>query len=217
MTVPSYLVQQPRQARSRETMNQMLDAAAQILEIKTFEDLTIVEVVEKAGTSVGAFYGRFRDKDGLLQALDERFFQVFERAFGELVSQPGFAQRSISFIVRNTAAFMAEQYSRNQGLLRSLNLKARLYGDSNFKERERRAWNELFPKLHKILLTRRAEIRHPNPSLAIELGFKQMFYTMREIMLWEPLRGSQPYETDALIAELSRACLAYLDAKGGSK
>jgi len=217
MSIPSYLVQEPQQARSRETMNQMLDAAAQILEIKTFEDLTIAEVVEKAGTSVGAFYGRFRDKDGLLQALDERFFQEFERAFGELVSQPGFAQRPISFIIRNTAAFLADQYSRNQGLMRSLNLKARLYGDSNFKERERRAWNELFPKLREILLAHRAEIRHPNPSLAIELGCKQMFYAMREIMLWEPLRESRLYETDALIAELSRACLAYLEAKGGSE
>ena len=46
-----YLVQPPQQARSRETMSQILDAASQILETKTFEELIIAEVVQQAGTS----------------------------------------------------------------------------------------------------------------------------------------------------------------------
>jgi AcrR family transcriptional regulator len=49
-------IQQPQQTRSRETMKLILEAAAQILEEKNFEmELTIAEVVQKAGTSVGAF------------------------------------------------------------------------------------------------------------------------------------------------------------------
>jgi len=75
-----FLIQPPQQARSRASMNQMLDAAAQLLETKTFDELTIAEVVQQAGASVGAFYGRFKDKDALLQALDERFFSEFEQA-----------------------------------------------------------------------------------------------------------------------------------------
>jgi AcrR family transcriptional regulator len=210
MHITPYLVQEPRQARSQETMNRVLDAAAQILETKTFEELTIAEVIRQAGTSVGAFYGRFKDKDSLLQALDERFFQEFEDAITGLLAPSNWAGESIAHILEDVTRLMVETYSVEKGVLRSLNLKARLYGDSRFKKREQRAWDELFPQLQDTLLTHQEEITHPNPSLAIRLGFQQMFFSMREILLWEPLRGGPHYETDELIAELTRAYLAYL-------
>lgn len=205
-----YLVQQPQQARSRETMVQILDAAAQILETKTFEELTIAEVVRQAGTSVGAFYGRFKDKEALLQTLDERFFQEFEEAILVLLTHSNWAGKSISYIINGVTRLMVQTYSKDKGVLRSLNLKARLYGDSRFKKREQRAWNELFPRLQDALLSHQNEITHPNPSLATRLGFQQMFYSMREILLWEPLREDVPYDNEELIAELTRSYLAYL-------
>jgi AcrR family transcriptional regulator len=205
-----YLVQQPQQARSRENMSQMLDAAAQILETKTFEELTIAEVVQQAGTSVGAFYGRFKDKDGLLQALDERFFQEFEEGITALLTPSNWAGKSISYIIEGVARFLVAMYSKQKGVLRSLNLKARLYRDTRFKKREQRAWNELFPRLQDTLLSHQAEMNHPNPSLATRLGFQQLFFTMREILLWELLRDDVPYAEEELIAELTRAYLAYL-------
>jgi len=210
MPKPPYLVQQPQQARSRENMHQMLDAAAQILETKTFEELTIAEVVQKASTSVGAFYGRFKDKDGLLQALDERFFQEFEEGVAALLTPPNWAGKSIPYIIDGIARFLVQTYSKQKGVLRSLNLKARLYGDTRFKKREQRAWNGLFPRLQDTLLSHQNEMTHPNPSLATRLGFQQLFFTMREILLWEPLRDDVPYAEEELIAELTRAYLAYL-------
>ena len=210
MHTESYLVQEPQQVRSQKTMNQILDAAAQILETKTFEELTIAEVVRQAGTSVGAFYGRFKDKDALLQALDERFFQVFEQEIKDLLAPSNWAGKSISHVIEDATRLMVETYSTERGVLRSLNLKARLHGDSRFKKREQRAWEELFPQLQETLLAHQEEITHPNPSLASRLGFQQMFFTMREILLWEPLRGGPHYETEELIAELTRAYLAYL-------
>lgn len=215
MEITSYLVQPPRQTRSRKTMTQILNAAALILESRTFEELTIVEVVQQAGTSVGAFYGRFKDKEGLLQALDERFFEEFERGVRELLSQPAWSDAPLSQIVRAVTYFLADTYQRQKGLLRSLNLKARLYGDSRFKERERRAWDELFPQLQNILLQRQDEIHHPNPVLAVTLGFQQLFFALREFLLWEPLRSNQRHEMDLLVDELSRAYLAYLGIQEG--
>lgn len=210
MPTSPYLVQLPRQARSRETMSHILDAAAQILETKTFEELTVAQVVQRAGTSVGAFYGRFKDKDGLLHALDERFFDEFERGVQDLLSQPSWRDAPLTQIIRDLTRFIANIYNRQKGLLRSLNLRARLYGDSRFKKRERHAWNTLFPQLQALLLQRQSEIHHPNPTLAMRLGFQQLFFTLREILLWEPLRGGAKYDLDVLIDELSRAYLAYL-------
>lgn len=209
MTISPYLVQ-PQQARSRETMTQILDAAARILENKTFEELTLSEVVQQAGTSVGAFYGRFKDKEGLLHALDERFFEEFERGVQALLSHPDWGMTPLRQIVRDLTCFLAETYNRQKGLLRSLNLKARLYGDSRFKQREQRAWDELYPRFESLLLARQAEIRHPNPALAVRLGFEQLFFTLREILLWQPLRGGPDYDLETLVDELTRAYLAYL-------
>lgn len=214
MSSEIYLVQQPQQTRSRETMSQILDAAAQILETKTFEELTIAEVVKLAGTSVGAFYGRFKDKEALLHALDERFFREFDQAIDALLAPSNWEGRSIASIIEDVARLLVQIYSKDKGVLRALNLKARLHGDPLFRKREQKAWNELLPRLQNALLARRNEIHHLNPALATRLGFQQLFYTLREILLWEPLRGDVPYETETLVAELTHAYLAYLGIEG---
>ena len=203
-------IQQPQQTRSRETMNQILDAAGQILEIKNFEELTIAEVVHKAGTSVGAFYGRFKDKEALLRTLDERFFQEFEKAVIALLTPKNWAGKSIISIVEDVTKLIVQTYSKDKGVLRSLNLKSRLTDDFSFKKREQSAWNELFPQFQIALLSHQEVITHPNPRLAIRLGFQQMFYSAREILLWEPLRESVSLTSEELISELTRAYLAYL-------
>lgn len=209
----SYLVQKPQQARSHKTMNQILNAAAKILEKKTFQDLTIAEVVKNAHTSVGAFYGRFKDKEALLQALDERFFQEFEEAINALLAPSHWEGKSIAYIIKDVTRLIAHTYSKDKGVIRSLNLKARLSGDSLLISREQRAWNVLYPRFQEVLLSHQEEMDCPNPALAIQLGFKQMFYCLREILLWEPLRKEPPYNKDELIFELTRAYLSYLGVK----
>ena len=66
----------PRQARSRATLDRLLDATAAVLAEKPFDEASIAEIVHRAGTSVGAFYGRFSNKDSLLDCFDERFFDL---------------------------------------------------------------------------------------------------------------------------------------------
>ncbi len=206
-------VNQPQQERSRASMAQMLDAAALLLASKTFEELTIAEVVQQAGTSVGAFYGRFKDKDALLLALHERFFEQFERDFRAIVYRPGWFEQSIPAMVREVVDFMVDTYNRHQGVLRALDLKARMHTDSPFKARQQRMWTELFPLVQDILQAHAPEITHPNPNLAAQLGIQQLVFTVHELYLWGPLRGGRMYEKDELCAELTRSFLAYLQVQ----
>ena len=62
----------PRQARSEETLERLLDAAEELLAERGFDEITVPEIASKAKSSVGAFYARFKDKDGLLHALHQR-------------------------------------------------------------------------------------------------------------------------------------------------
>ncbi len=111
----SPIIQQPQQARSQETMNQILDTAAAILEHKTFDQLTVSEVVQQAGTSVGAFYGRFRDKEALLQALDARFFERLESDFEAVQQEHDWENQPVSAIVHDVARFLVDVYQRDPG------------------------------------------------------------------------------------------------------
>ena len=62
-------VAQPKQARSQKSMARLLEAAASLIERHGFDRVSVAEIARKAGSSVGGFYSRFRDKDELLRTL----------------------------------------------------------------------------------------------------------------------------------------------------
>lgn len=58
-----------RQKRGQVTYDALIDTAFALLEDKEFDDISIAELAQKAGYSVGAFYARFRSKDELFDAM----------------------------------------------------------------------------------------------------------------------------------------------------
>lgn len=68
---------EPRQARSIESTERMLTAAEQLLRTGGADALTVDAVIARAGTSNGAFYARFGNRNGLLEAMHERFLSGF--------------------------------------------------------------------------------------------------------------------------------------------
>lgn len=65
----------------------MLDAAEQLLRTGGAEALTVEAIIEMAGTSTGAFYGRFGSRQGLFVAMHERFLETFSTAMIGLIEQ----------------------------------------------------------------------------------------------------------------------------------
>jgi AcrR family transcriptional regulator len=68
---------EPQQARSIESTERMLSAAAQLLREGGADAVTVDAVIARAGTSTGAFYARFDNRQGLFEALHERFLAEF--------------------------------------------------------------------------------------------------------------------------------------------
>lgn len=70
---------QPRQARAREKVSLMFEAAVRILEDQGLEALTTNRVAALAGVSIGTLYQYFPNREALLEALARREVeQVFE-------------------------------------------------------------------------------------------------------------------------------------------
>jgi AcrR family transcriptional regulator len=202
-------IQEPLQDRSMQTMNQILDAASELLEERLFEEISIAEIVARAGCSVGAFYGRFKDKSALLFALDEYHFQDFIVAANALIAEIQSEDRGLQEVIRSVVQFLVDAYGRRPGLLRALVLYAKQHHDEGFRLRERRAW-ALYPQLHQIILNHAAEMDCPDPNFAVRFGFMQVFFTASEILLWGTRNEDFPVSADQLVTELTRTYLAYL-------
>ncbi len=74
---------QPRQRRSAETVERILDAATRIFDERGYRATTTNHVAEAAGVSIGSLYQYFPNKDALLVALAEHHIDAVARQFGE--------------------------------------------------------------------------------------------------------------------------------------
>jgi AcrR family transcriptional regulator len=72
----------PRQQRSAETVERIVDAAARIFDERGYRATTTNHVAELAGVSIGSLYQYFPNKDALLVALAERHLDEAAEHFG---------------------------------------------------------------------------------------------------------------------------------------
>ena len=77
----------PRQARSRERLQRMLDAADGLLAAEGAEALTTTRVAEAAGVSVGSLYQYLPDKEAIVEALAGRYLVEFEGLMERMVAE----------------------------------------------------------------------------------------------------------------------------------
>lgn len=75
-----------RQARSRKTYEALIAAGFRLLEDREFEAITIANLAEAAGYSVGAFYARFKSKDEFFEAMVAHHIQVRTAAQEKLLA-----------------------------------------------------------------------------------------------------------------------------------
>jgi AcrR family transcriptional regulator len=88
-----------KQARSRKTRDALIAAAWKLLQSHPWQDISINDIVKLGGSSVGAFYSRFKDKEALLEALaaewlEERWAQRAE-GFASLPADADYAAYAI--------------------------------------------------------------------------------------------------------------------------
>lgn len=202
---------QPRQRRSRETAEAITAAALELLERKSFAELTVAEIARRAGVSVGGFYARFPSKDALLQYFDATVIEgILERARAELDSAR-LAGSSAREVVAVYVRLAVEMFQRHRRVLQQVALRSRTSRDAAFRARIRAANRLLHGRFRALLQERRAAIRHPDPELAIDLGLTFVSAAMREYVLFQDFRPDfAPIPGARLVSELTDAFCAYV-------
>lgn len=88
----------PRQARSRATVDAIVEAGTQVLGRRGWAKFTTNEVAAVAGVSIGSFYQYFPDKLALVGALRKRHFDDVLAVLKSAIGEP--AESSIETLVQ---------------------------------------------------------------------------------------------------------------------
>ena len=202
-------VRPPQQARSKATLDRLLDAAERLVAEKGFDDTGVAEVARLAGSSVGAFYSRFQDKDGLLHALYERWLAEATATADAALAPERWEGASVREILSAVIAFLVVIHRERGGLIRAFVLRNHV--DPEFHARQQRLSHYISDHVTALLLDRRSEICRPDPERAAHFGLTLVFSALETLMLFGEYRtGAASLEDSELATELTHAYLAYL-------
>ncbi len=207
-------IRPPRQARSRQTFERLLDAAEEVIGEKGFEDAGVAEIAARAGLSVGAVYQRFRDKQALIQALLDRGAIEFRATLEAAVAESRWEGASIREILEGYLTFTLKAAKERLGLRRA-QLGSALR-DPASGQRLVEQHRELYVRLRALLLSRSGEIGHRDPELAIRFVLEQL-----RAMLLVRLEGAHLYSSltavsdERFTSEALKSVAAYLQLASG--
>jgi len=199
----------PKQRRSERTLRRLLDAAERLIEENGLAEVSVPDIARRAGSSVGGFYARFRDKNELLRALEERFFGELLLRVDRLSDPARWQGASLAEIVRACVAELVGTFRERQMLIRAFLFRG--LSDPEFIGEALRFRRRVSDRIAALLLGRRDEIGHRDPALAIELGIQLAFGLMHQFVVFGEVRaGGRRLSESALVDELTRTLCAHL-------
>lgn len=179
----------PRQQRSRETLRRILDAFEAALENQTFEEVTVGELCERAGCSVGTFYGRVESKDALLEHLRQRVYSNVTERLRELFDPQRGADRDLEDTINEQCEVLLDFHLERRGVIRAVILQARRH--PVFAEQTQIFNGAALTLARESWLQHRDEIVHDDPILAAEQAALMISGYFREAVVFRELWPTQ--------------------------
>jgi AcrR family transcriptional regulator len=201
-------VRPPKQRRSRESYERVLDAAHALLEENGFEGLTVQEVAARSGVSIGAIYERFGNKETLLRAVHARLMEAMSRS-GDAAGDPTAGAETAAEAIIDVVAGMARVMNDNRKALRAfMHLGA---VDEVISARGSKASIALSKTFKSALRPYTPEFGHPDPDVALDVAFRIAYSTLaRQVMYGPVFESDRRLSWKRLVDELGGACAAYL-------
>jgi len=86
-----------RQEQARETKNRIYTSAIELMEQEGFDNITIADISEKAGVSVGAFYHYFSSKNDILAEIFRQADEYFSTVVVNTLSETSVPEQIIEY------------------------------------------------------------------------------------------------------------------------
>ena len=204
---PAPVLRPPRQARSRKTLDRIADAALTLIAEKGLDGITIAQVVSAAKSSVGSFYARFGGKEDLVRYLEDRVWSEAGRRWDSGIESGEWTKGPIERIVQELVGLLIALETEDAGRRAALG-SAR---GPAWLERGRAFHRRAMAEVQSILMPYSDQIDHPDPELAIGVGYRIVLAGIRELVgdFSDPSVGPDP---TPLRTELTRCYVGYLGA-----
>ena len=173
----------PKQARSLETVNRLLDAAEQLLEEEGLDATTVPAIAKRAKVSVGVVYRRFPDKDTLLRAVWERFLAQKREQTQAIISATAGLNCSLADLIRGMIRGTIDTQRRKRALLRALLHFSRTHPDPAFKRAAHELNHANVAAITVLMLKHRDRIEHENPEAAIQFALLTVASVMQAVIV----------------------------------
>ena len=201
-------VRPPKQRRSRESYERVLEAAHALMEQNGFDGFTIQEVAARSAVSVGAIYERFGNKESLLRAVHARLMESMSEANAAAEASDELFEDAADAIAASVAG-MARVMNDNRKALRAfMHLGA---VDEVISARGSEASIALSKDFKRSLKPYVDEFRHPQPDIALDVAFRIAYSTLARRVMYGPVfESDRRISWKRLVDEICGACAAYL-------
>ncbi len=197
---------QPRQLRARQTVQRLLQAAADLIEEQGLEALTTNRIAEQAGVNIASLYQYFPHKDAIVAALVESWLQEVTRTLGAMLDL-----RMTMPIAESTRLWCQAglAWFRQRPALLALLLRVRERPEDWPAARQLEF--RLMEIMRRFLLPRRDTLATPDLDLGIQIA-----YTAAASVLVRQLADPAPYYRDEqIIDEVVRLMTGYFEGPNG--
>ena len=198
----------PKQTRSKESFERVLETATELLEKHGFNGFSIVDVSRKAKISIGSIYGRVASKDDLVRCVQERVLDIADQQHDAFLARLDNHQMALDemfpLVVHHHADFLARHAAIFHAFI------SRASSDPVLRKRGKRSHAYFTAGLVKLLLRHRDEITHPDPERAALACSRLMWSSFGSFLGIESDESAGEGDWDELIEDVSQMGLFFL-------
>jgi AcrR family transcriptional regulator len=202
-------VRPPKQQRSREAWNRVLDAGVAILEGGGYDAFTIAAVCERAAVAPTAIYARTTSKDALFLAVYEHGIAGMRAEQEVFEDDDRWAGLSPADLVRSAVAEMVDISLRHQRFLGAVVLVSAAHKE--IARRGSRYAEDLADGFTRVVLRAVDAVTHADPEAAVRACFGTVFATTIIRVAYGPaFATSSPVDDRTFVADLGEVAVRYL-------
>jgi AcrR family transcriptional regulator len=196
----------PTQSRSRESTEALLEIGRRLIEQRGVADCNMNEVAAAAGSSVGALYFRFGNKERFVSEVMRRQVDATREQLSSFLTEIEATAFSPHNVIESIVKWTVHEFANNQGLLRAQIRRAL----DNPQE-----WQS-FQQIGRDLVEGAIGIIERLPDVqpddgwrkGVRIAMQMVIGTLNNIVINRP--GPLDLSDDETTRELSRAAIRYL-------
>jgi len=206
----------PKQDRSRESSKRLLKATVETLGEKGLDGCTIPRIAAKAGLSPGSVYRRYPDKDALLQAAVLAILEGSEKGIKALLASEEIQKMDLKTFAEFLVGKSVVSQRTHSKLLREARQFVLSHKNGRFIKKADEIEVRTLRLVTEFMISRRNQIKHPDPALAIPFALMVMSFALMHIIVLDACSNDWisllPKDDEVLSRELTRLMLAYWES-----